>query len=149
MSTTFFNISHVAARLLDKTTGFAHVGIAASLDDILAQINFRCPGAYVLLPREDVADAPKNPNTTAVTARFSVAIIVTRPRERALTQDMPVELSMLVGQCRAALNGWTAPSPEQKATMVMFDSGGIERDDNATLTWVDTYRLTYALRKNT
>ncbi|MDR2366130.1 MAG: hypothetical protein LBD68_09840 [Zoogloeaceae bacterium] len=147
MSAAFFDILRVADRLLEKAPGFAHVGVAASIDDIEAQINFRTPGAYVILPREEAAEAPKTPNTIAVTARFSVAIVVFRPRERALAQDLPTELVALIHQCRAALAGWVAPSPEQKATMILFESGGVERDNDATLTWLETYRTTHALLK--
>jgi hypothetical protein len=146
MSTAFFDITRVETRLLEKTSGFTRIGISPTLEGIRAQFDFRTPGAYVLLPREESGDTPQTRNTTAVSARFSVAIVVARPREQPLTPNMPQELFALVAQCRAALDGWTGASPGQSATMIRFDSGGVEGEDNATLTWLETYRLTHAIR---
>jgi len=146
MSTAPFDIALVIARLQDKAPGFRCVGSAASVADIRQQADFIVPGAYVLPPRETAnAKGPATGRTIAVDALISIAIVVTSYRERKTPNPEP-GLPELIGQARAALMGWMAPSPAQYATAPVFDGGALADEDASTAIWVDTWRLTYAMK---
>ena len=146
MSTLPFDIDMVIDRLRGSAPGFRRVGRAASVADIRQREDLATPGAYVLPPTETAnAKGPTTGKTTAVDARFSVAIVVARYRERK-TPNPEQRLSELIGQVRAALMGWTAPSPAQYATAPVFDGGALADEDTSTVIWVDTWRLTHAMK---
>ena len=144
MNTKPFDANVVIAQLLANAPAFAHVGHAGSVADIRQLAAFRAPGAYVVAPRENPSPSgPANARAQAVEARVSIAIVATRYRER---HSPGGNLPELVRQERAALMNWIAPWPEQSATSPIFDSGGVEDEDDSTVIWVDTWRFTHAIK---
>jgi len=146
---TPFDPKIVVARLLEKTGDyFQRIDVVPSVSGIPDMPELATPGAYVLYPEEMKNDNPGGMGIFAVTLRIGIAIVITRNADLAGEKSPPGhDIFPLVASVRNAMNGWFAVEPSHRTTAPVYESGGVEFENQSILIWLERWKVSRALKK--